>query len=478
MEEKTLLTKEGYLLNKSKFTDKDLTIIKNDLTVKPKITFRAGLGEKPEEFKVYQESKDILSIPKFYGLKKIGEPESNKELKGEKIKFKFKGKLRDYQLEIVKSVEKEVKEKGGGGICVGCGWGKTVMGIYLSKKFKRKTLIVVHKAFLLNQWKDRIEEFTNTTVGIIQQNLTDTDHPIVIGMLQSIAKNKYDIDMFKDFGLVIFDEAHHAPSKFFSKALPIINCRKSIFLTATPKRNDGLDKVLYWYLGDIAYQAASEKNNNVLVKVYDYNLQHQKFKETFMRFTGEVNKAKTITRLTTIIKRNKFIIEIINEILMEDQRKILVLSDRISHLEEIKERLDKFNIYSDFYIGKSKQAKLDKAKEATVILASYPMAAEGLDIPELNTLIMATPRRNIEQSVGRILRRKNHPVQPLIIDLVDMLPSFHRQSIARRRYFKKQGYQIKLFECENNEIKNIIDIKKNDKIEVEDLSNDDVDFID
>ena len=99
-----------------------------------------------------------------------------------------------------------------------------------------------------------------------------------------------------------------------------------------------------------------------------------------------------------------------------------------------------------------KQAKLDEAAKATVILASYGMAAEALDIPTLNTLVMATPRRSIEQSVGRILRSKHNIVQPLIIDLVDMLPSMDKQGFHRRKFYKKLKDQIKLIDVEENEI--------------------------
>ena len=116
----------------------------------------------------------------------------------------------------------------GGGICVGCGSGKTVMAIYIAHILKVKTLVIVHKSFLLNQWKERFEQFSNARIGIIQQNKVETDDKdVVIGMLQSIAKDKYDFGIFREFGLVIFDEAHHAPSKFFSKALPLISCKKT-----------------------------------------------------------------------------------------------------------------------------------------------------------------------------------------------------------------------------------------------------------
>lgn len=450
---KTILTKDGYLLVKKKFNEKELELVRKELTVQPQQSYSIGIKNTLEKFEVYQENDEFLSIPKFYGINRFGKPQLNEEINGDKIKFKFNGELRPLQQDIVNSVIDKMKTHDGGGICVGCGAGKTVMAINISHKFKVKTLVIVHKTFLLNQWKERFEQFTDAKVGIVQQNKIDTEgKDVVIGMLQSIAKEKYDLDIFRDFGLVIFDEAHHAPSKFFSKALPIISCKKTLFLTATPKRADKLEKVLYWYFGDIIYKAPPSQNQNVLVKIFKYNITHEKFRESYIRFTKEVNKAGTISRISKITQRNKFIVDQITEILVEEGRKILVLSDRIEHLNKLKEKLDKKEINSDFYIGGMKQSKLDEAANATVILASYGMASEALDIPTLNTLIMATPRRSIEQSVGRILRTKNHEVQPLIVDIVDQLPSFNSQGLARRKFYKKLKYTIRLIDVEENEI--------------------------
>lgn len=452
MTHKTLLTDDGYLLLKSKFKENELITLRNELTVKPQLSYSIGIKPSIEEFEVYKENEKYLSIPKYYGLKTFGKAELSDETKGSKINFDFNGELRPIQKEIVDSVIKYIKINDGGGICVGCGWGKTIMGIYIAKKQKRKTLVMVHKTFLLNQWKTRFEEFTNAKVGIIQQNKIDIeDKDVVIGMLQSIAKDKYDNDIFKDFGFVIFDEAHHAPSKFFSKALPIISCKKTLFLTATPKRSDGLEKVLYWYFGDIIYKSPPSKNVNVNVNIYNYSIKNEKFKESYIRFTKEVNKAQTITRITKISKRNKFIIELINEILTEKGRKILVLSDRLEHLNTLKELLDKDNVDSNYYIGGMKQNKLDESANSTVILASYGMASEALDIPTLNTLFMVTPRRSIEQSVGRILRATTH-IDPIIVDIVDQLPSFNNQGLFRRKFYKKFKYNIKVINVEENEI--------------------------
>ena len=96
-------------------------------------------------------------------------------------------------------------------------------------------------------------------------------------MLQSIAKEKYDNDIFRDFGMIIFDEAHHAPSQYFSKALPLIASKITIGLSATPKRTDKLEKILYWYFGDIMYKAQIEENSKVLVNIVNYEISHEKF---------------------------------------------------------------------------------------------------------------------------------------------------------------------------------------------------------
>ena len=109
-----------------------------------------------------------------------------------------------------------------------------------------------------------------------------------------------------------------------------------------------------------------------------------------------------------------------------------------------------------------KQKKLDESEKANVIFASYSMAAEGLDIPKLNTLIMMTPRKSIEQSIGRITRKKDHPVQPTIIDIVDQLPSLNNQYYQRKKFYDNKTFQMKLYQVEEDVIINEVSIKQND----------------
>ena len=177
---KTILIKNGYLLNKKMYNKKELDKVKKELSVKPFKPFNFGVNSKNEIIQVYQENNEYLSVPKFYGLKHFGKPEKNKEYDGLKIKLKFKGKLRNYQEIIANKTLNHINNKDGGLISIGCGRGKTVLALYLCTQLNVKTLVIVHKTFLLNQWKERANQFTNAKIGIIQQKKIDIENKNMI----------------------------------------------------------------------------------------------------------------------------------------------------------------------------------------------------------------------------------------------------------------------------------------------------------
>lgn len=199
----TSLTRIGY---KIPYTDKEFKRIKNDLVVKPFIIAEYDYGNKP--FPVYRKNDTHIYMPKYYGIEKYGIPQTFNERLGNNIKLKFKGKLHDYQQDIMNEVKDIIYSKDSCVLSIPPGGGKTICALWMISQLGKKTLILVHKEFLLNQWIERIEQFLpEARIGIIQQNKVDIeDKDIVIGMIQSIVSRKYPREIFDSFALTTVDE--------------------------------------------------------------------------------------------------------------------------------------------------------------------------------------------------------------------------------------------------------------------------------
>ena len=446
-----ILTKNGYFINKKNLENNLEKTIKNELTGYPLNNYIYQDEKNIKKYKLFIENREYICVPKYYGLKKIGQPSKIIEFSGLNNDMNFLSKLKDYQIPCVEKIIKTCKEKGGGLLCVPCGFGKTVVALYIACALKSKTLVIVHKEFLLNQWKERIEQFTDAKIGIIQgKNIDIEGKDIVIGMIQSISQSKYDKKIFNEFNFAIYDECHHTSAETFCKALKIVNTKYQLGLSATPTRKDGLTKVFKWYLGDIIYQV--KRNNDIKLKVnrYLFNSKTIFYKEIY-NCANKVCIASMINKITEFEIRNNFIINIIKKIINKD-RNILILSERRNHLIELKELIkNDLDIESGLYIGGMKSPDLDLSCEKQIILATYQMASEGFDCKKLNTLILATSKGDIVQSIGRILRKK-HELQPMIIDICDMFSIFKNQSYKRLKYYKKCEYDIETLKVTEGKI--------------------------
>jgi len=147
-----------------------------------------------------------------------------------------------------------------------------------------------------------------------------------------------------------------------------------------------------------------------------------------------------ITDLTINKDRNKVIIDLIPE-LIKQSRKILILSDRRSHCEYLNTSLSELKISSGVYLGGMKTESRNNSVDCSVIIGTYQASGEGFDVPDLDTLILATPKSDVQQAVGRILRQKNKNY-PLVLDIVDEFSIFKGQYIKRKRYYKKNNFVI------------------------------------
>ena len=322
----------------------------------------------------------------------------------------------------------------------------TVMSLNLISQLRTKTLIIVNKAFLLNQWIERIQEFLPTArVGKIQGPIVDIDQKdIVIGMLQSLSMKNYPASTFASFGLTVLDEVHHISSEVFSAALFKIVTKYMLGLSATMERKDGTTNVIKMFLGDVTYKAVSEEQHNVLVRAIEYRTQDTEFQETEYDFRGNPQYSKMIVKLCEFGPRSEFIVHVVQELIQENpQKQIMILGHNRSLLTYLHDAIvDKGFATVGYYVGGMKQQALQETETRQIVVATYSMAAEALDIKTLSTLVMVTPKTDIVQSVGRILRTKHS--RPLIIDIVDMHQLFQNQWHKRRVYYKRCNYHIQM----------------------------------
>tara|TARA_B110000208_G_scaffold136643_1_gene165120 strand:- start:247 stop:1740 length:1494 start_codon:yes stop_codon:yes gene_type:complete len=444
-EPKTILTKRGYAIVKKYFT-KEIPRIKKELHVRAFIS--SDFGSKSTPFPIFLESEKKLYIPKHYAFKEFGNPDLNKLSIGETINLNFIGELRPKQIPIVNAYLNScgeydfVQNSNGGIISVPCGWGKTIMALNIISKLNKKTLIVVHKEFLLNQWKERIKEFLpDARVGLIQAGTIDVENKdIVISMLQSVSKKKYANDVFSGFGLTIVDECHHIGAEVFSRALPKINSYYSLGLSATPNRKDGLSKVFKLFLGPIVYKINKSPDKLVDVNVINFrDIKNTAYNKHEITRYGKMCLPKMITNISNNNNRN-LLITCIAKRLVNKGKQVIILSDRRMHLEDLYKKLESFCTVG-YYKGGMKQKDLDKSESCKIILGTYSMSAEGLDIPSLDAVIFTTPKSSIQQSIGRITRKK-HKELPIAYDIVDQFSMFPNQYKKREKIYKRFDYNI------------------------------------
>jgi superfamily II DNA or RNA helicase len=322
----------------------------------------------------------------------------------------------------------------------------TVMGLNIISKLKKKTLIIVHKEFLLRQWIERIEQFLpKARVGKIQASVIDIeDKDIVIGMLQSLSMKEYDQSIFNEFGFAIFDESHHLAPEVFSRAMFKIVTPYALGLSATMKRKDGLTKVIKMFLGDVVYKKERKGEDNVVVKAINYYLDDEEFLEISLNYRQQVNYSAMMKKICELNHRREFILKVIEDLVENgaDDTQIMVLGHYKTILTYIYEAIKHRGIATvGYYIGGMKEIELKKSEGKKIIIATYAMAEEGLDIKTLTTLVMATPKSDVTQAVGRILRKKRD--ESLVIDIVDPHIIFQKQYVKRKRFYKKQNFQLK-----------------------------------
>ena len=392
----------------------------------------------PKAYKMYDDrSPGAVKVPLFWATEALGVAPAPKAL-GPRLPglaSGFGATLRDTlrQTEASDKVVHALAAIGGAVLQLPTGYGKTTVGLHVAHRLGVKTLVLVHKQFLADQWAERVAQvLPSASVSKIQGDVCDTSGDVVIAMIQTLLSRKYSLDAF---GFLIVDEVHHIAAEAFSKVMfTTQNIQRRLGLSATPVRKDGLTRVIHWFFGPTAFGLERTAAANVRVQIVKYAPPTPPQMPINRR--GEVCYATLMTTLTLDEERTKLIVEGTAR-LFERGRHVLVLSHRRAHCKAICAELVARGVEAETYLGGDKEVPGSR-----VLVSTFALTSEGFDCPRLNALVLATPASDVAQSVGRILRGGDSTQQqhPLIVDVIDNFPISYAQASKRRGLYKKSGF--------------------------------------
>ena len=323
------------------------------------------------------------------------------------------------------------------------GFGKTYVALAATARMKTPTLIVVTKDDLMEQWRRAILgdpekgtagylDVAEDDVGMMQADTCEWEgKKIVIGMVHSLAKDKYGDTFKKHFGLVIFDEVHRMGADTFSEVCKMFPAKYRLGLSATPSRTDGRDFVFEAHIGPVL--VVSDLQNmplKVIIQPTGWKVpvvqQWEKTPMGWQQFIGPLKHEpdrmmKLYGAMAESESRNSLIVEFV-KMAYQKSRRIIVFSHLKNHLTTLYDEVLAAGIPSAdmaYYIGGMSEKKRDVAKTKRILWATYAMTKEATDIPALDTAVLATPAAHVKQAVGRILRVMEGKNQAVVFDLVD-----------------------------------------------------------
>ena len=414
------------------------------------------VGNTPEYLYLYETHGDKLVLP-FGVLRNIISMIDINDLKmdfpvPEKIDYGCKIPLYDYQ---EKAVE-EVYWKHYGILQSAAGSGKTQMGIALIAKLGKRALWLTHTKDLLLQSKDRAKQYMREALlGTITEGKVNIGHGITFATVQTMCN--LDLAQYKDmWDVIIVDECHRVAGtptavSQFSKVLNSLSARHKYGLSATVHRSDGLIQATFALLGDVVYTVPTEAVADKIMKVGINPIPTGVgLSRGCLNTDGTLNYTKLIGYLAESDERNLRIIECIVE---NRLKPALILSDRLGHLETLMSMLPKDMREDAVMVSGKMTSKKGKAEREQAIadmrsgakrylFATYSLAKEGLDVPRLERLYMATPQKDyavITQAIGRIARTSKGKEDPVVYDFVDDIQYLVKAYKKRCTTYRKNG---------------------------------------
>lgn len=403
-------------------------------------------------FKLIAETDKEIMMPRGFSATLV--QFCNKE----KIPYKIIDKRRkekavditsDIKLQPHQEVALEkTREKDFGVIVSPPGSGKTVIGLEIIAEKRQPALIIVHRKQLFDQWIERIQNFLKIPkkeIGQIGNQKHKIGKKITVAMIQTLSRTQDFRPLSNAFGTIIIDECHHIPAKSFRETIINFNAFYLYGLTATPKRKNNDQKLIFVYIGNILHQVdqreyLAERNIKTKINIRETNL--------YAPFDYKIDKYETISRiLIHDTQRNALIINDIEQH-AERFKTILILTERKAHVDilnlYLKDRYETITIYGDDPESKRK-SKIQQIKQGhfKIVISTGQYFGEGIDISNLECLFIVYPfafEGKLIQYIGRIQRSEKRPV---IFDYRDSkIDYFEKMFKQRKRYYNKLQKQI------------------------------------
>jgi superfamily II DNA or RNA helicase len=372
----------------------------------------------------------------------------DKRTKGKKLPhIKFLGLVKKEQTRATKVM----CEHDTGVLHAPTAFGKTVAAIRVIAKRKTSTLILTHSKQLLEQWQERLKSFlSGVEIGVIGGGKKKPSGQIDVSTYQSFINRKENtIDpIIREYGQVIVDECHHISAANFTLVLNEVSARYVLGLTATPYRQDGLQKIMFMLAGPIRHKVPASNTKSYSQTVQVIKLQHSApFDLT------DPDKRPHISDVYQWIanseSRNQTIINGVKKAIGANQNP-LVLTERRDHAKLLHQLLVDKGFDALLLVGAMKakeranmSERLDKTE---VIIATGKFVGEGFDLPKLDALFLAMPiawKGTLAQYAGRIHREYEGKHEVTIFDYVDInLPMLERMYNKRKKGYLAMGYTI------------------------------------
>ena len=370
---------------------------------------------------------------------------------GKNLEVNFNGQLRDEQeLALKKMLEYDT-----GILHAPTGFGKTVISCKMISERKTNTLIITHTLQLLKQWKERLTQFLDIDeIGELGGGKNNITGNVDVASIKSLWNNGKFNDIVKNYGMIIIDECHHLAAFTYESAVNTVNAKYVYGVTATPKRENGHTPIIKMQCGDIRYEVDFRKFNkdlNIPMKVY--------VKNNHLSFVNKEITDYTINEINNFIVKDILRSErIINDIKVEFEngKNVLVLTERIEHMNYFKSKLSEItnNVFTYHGgMGKKKLKEYDTLKESInnnnenkIIIATGSYIGEGFDDATLDVLFLTMPISGITkviQYTGRLHRKNKDKKEIVVYDYVDNNFRQTRNMFEKRKKtYEKLGYEI------------------------------------